>query len=166
MSIYYCDTGQRIEVSNETNVLILSEYWKRCKFVKWLYQANQKIISLWKKDYRIHESGLLPGVEAVLDGLSREVENFSCQLPQRSRIIVGGCNKWEETAALHFINEEENQSSRSRSFKDACDFRGSAVTIYREYNTLVKMRTWNFIEPYPEIKLNWSIMMAKGKNQH
>ena len=122
---------------------------------------TKAFIQVRRNDFRKYDGTDLPGVEALLDGIARQVE--------KERTEGDSKNIWEdeENNALLIDAFVDNHALLTRclatkkkfdpnvprSFNEACQYPRWCVAIDREYNALVRRRTWRYIRRQPGMRL-------------
>jgi len=98
-----------------------------------------------RRDFRVHHGNVLPGVEALLDGIARQV----AQEREENEALAGEAMLIKAFLSVRLNYPEvfsvskktRSDPSLPRSFAEACRYRPWCVAIDREYKALVDRGT-------------------------
>ena len=121
---------------------------------------TKSIKNVRRTDFRKYDGTPLPGVEALLDGIARQVEieatssdDNAAKLDEYSAHLTNAFVKNHSLLAnCNATKKKKFDPNVPRLFSEACQFPGWRAAIDREYTALVKRNTWVYIKRKPEMK--------------
>ncbi len=117
------------------------------------HRKSFKIIR--RTDFRKYKGDYLPGVEALLDGIAKqvEVEERLQKETNAEAMLIKSFVATHITKALCLASKKQRiDPNLPSNFDEACEYPGWRAAIDREFNDCVKRRTWSYVKLEPNMK--------------
>jgi len=117
---------------------------------------TKQTISVRRSDFKEYKGNILPSVEALLDGIARQVaqEREENEALQGEAMLIKAflSVRLNYPEAFSVSKKTRSDPTLPRSFNEACRYPPWCAAIDREYNALVDRGTWTYVRRQSSMK--------------
>ncbi len=171
--IYYSETSSGKKLLPRTQFGHFVGMESDTRLIKVFFPLTKSFKIIRRTDFRKYEGDPLPGVEALLDGIARQVEAEERLQTETNAeaMLIQSFMATNITNALYLASKKKRIDPNVPSnFDEACEYAGWRAAIDREFNACVKRGTWTYVKSEPNMKpvpFTWVFKMkpldAEGK---